>query len=42
MAPTDVKYVEPPVQFDRSQFGAELVEVDSLGAREQSAPAVQG
>lgn len=30
MAPKYVKEVETPVQFERSQFGAELVEVDNL------------
>jgi subtilisin family serine protease len=30
MTPTNVKRVEAPVQFERSQFGAELVEVDNL------------
>ena len=30
MYPTNVKSVEAPVQFDRPQFGAELIEVDNL------------
>ncbi|MGH9308018.1 MAG: S8 family peptidase [Vicinamibacterales bacterium] len=30
MAPTKVREVEVPVQFERSQFGLELVEVDNL------------
>jgi subtilisin family serine protease len=30
MPPKEVKFVEPPVQFERTQFGVELVEVDNL------------
>jgi subtilisin family serine protease len=41
MAPTQVREVELPVQFERSQFGLELVEVDNLVRASQARQSFQ-